>query len=196
MVLLFRYLCSLHLLILSMHCSCNFIQLHLPSSWIKLCRTVHQQGTWKPAFLPAQLLWIFDIFDTSLPACLSPEMLCSVLTSKLFFHQCPSFPYLSQCLSNDSSELCLPGAPNLPFSQLQSSAFHPTQSPFSSSALPVTAQTITHHWEHHSCPGLPLSPASASSRVLKKPSQNHTELAKNPSRLRGQENKTFPRKSG
>lgn len=155
------------------HCSSNFIQLHIPSSWIKLSRTVHHQGTWKPA----QLLWIFDIFDSSLPACPSPEMLCSVLTSKLVFpsvHQCASFPQLSQCLFK-----VVPGAPNLPFSQLQNSTFDPTQSLF-----PAQPDCPDHHIPLGT-PFLSWTPPKSCfslQRGFTNPAKT-TQLAKNPSRL-------------
>lgn len=88
---------------------------------------------------------IFDIFYSSLPACPSPEMLCSMLTSKLFFHQCPRFPHLSQCLPNDSSESFAwsPKPSLLPPPKLN---FLSHSEPlFQLSSPCVTAQTVTHH---------------------------------------------------
>lgn len=181
-----------------MHCSCKLIQLHIPSSWIKLFRTVHQQAHGNLFFFLPNFSG-FLTFLTLLYLLVYLQSCCVLWLLSSPFSQCPSAFKLSQCLSNYSLQRVFPGAPNLPFSQLQNSTLHPTQSRFSSSALQtsspcVTAQTITPHWELLSW----TSPTSCSSlqQGSKKPSQNHTELAKNPSRLWGQENKTFPRKSG
>lgn len=126
-----------------MQCSCNFIQLHIPCSWIKLSRTVHQQAHGNLLFL--LFLPSFSAFLTFLTLlclhvclqrccvlCLLPPSF-SPSVSKLS----PSFPVSLQWLCR---EFCLePQTFQIP-------TLHPSQSPFPSSALPVWLPHHPHHW--------------------------------------------------
>lgn len=147
------YPCTTHALLLQFHPNVHSLLLD------KTVQDCAPTGTWKPA-PPTQFLCIFDLFDSSLPACLPPEMLCSVLTSPLFFpisvQAFPIFPSVSPV----TLQGVLPGAPNLPNSNPSSQP-----EPLSQLSSPCVTPTPSPPLEHHSCPGLPQSPASASNRV-------------------------------
>lgn len=79
------------------HCSCNLIQLHIPSSWIKLFRPVHQQAHGNLLFfLPSFSGFLTFLTLLCLHVYLQSYCVLSLLSSP--FSQCLSVSKLSQCL--------------------------------------------------------------------------------------------------
>lgn len=165
------------------HCSCNLIQLHIPSSWIKLPRTVHHRAHGNLLFFLPSFSG-FLTFLTLLCQHIYHQSCCVLWLLPSPFppvsQSFQAFPIFSVSLQWLFREFYLePLMFSFPSSRTQ--FFIPLRAPFPAqpygSALSVWLPRPS-HTTGSSCPGLPQSPAPASNRVPKNPAKTTQNLSK------------------